>query len=142
MNVLVDTSIWSLALRRKRRDLSSIEHGQIAVWRELIYNRRAQIVGSVRQELLSGIRDEAQFLRIRSELRAFPDVAVTEDDYEEAARMHNVCRQQGIAGSATDLLLCAVAARRGWQIFTTDRDFDRYQRVLGINLLQLLRGDG
>ena len=55
-------------------------------------------------------------------------------DYEEAARMHNQCRNRGIAGSAIDFLICAVAGRRGWQVFTTDRDFERYQRVLGVKL--------
>ena len=135
MNVLVDTPIWSLVLRRKRHDLNSVERVQIDKWTELIRSRRVQIVGPVRQELLSGIRDETQFGKISNGLRAFPDVHLSEDDYEEAARMYNICRRRGIAGSATDLLLCAVAFRRRWQIFTTDRDFARYARILDIELL-------
>jgi len=44
--------------------------------------------------------------------------------------MHNQCRTRGIAGSTIDFLICAVAHRREWQVFTTDRDFARYARVL------------
>jgi hypothetical protein len=55
-------------------------------------------------------------------------------DYEEAARATNQCRGSGIAGSPIDLLMCAVALRYGWQIFTTDRDFVQYRTVLNIQL--------
>ena len=48
--------------------------------------------------------------------------------------MHNLCRAQGLAGSAIDFLICAVAQRRKWHILTTDRDFERYGRVLGVRL--------
>jgi len=54
--------------------------------------------------------------------------------YEEAVRASNQCRRGGIAGSPVDLLMCAVALRYGWQIFTTDRDFARYAAVLPIQL--------
>ncbi len=137
MSVLVDTPIWSLALRRKRHDLNSVERIQVGKWTELIESRRARIIGPIRQELLSGIRDQTQFFKISTELRAFPDAALTEDDYEEAARMHNICRAAGIAGSPTDLLLCAIASRRRWHVFTTDRDFDHYSRVLDFKLFVL-----
>jgi predicted nucleic acid-binding protein len=48
--------------------------------------------------------------------------------------MRNRCRARGIAGSAIDFLICAVAHRRKWQIFTVDRDFERYAKVLGLRL--------
>ena len=49
--------------------------------------------------------------------------------------MHNLCRARGIAGSAIDFLICAVAQRRAWHIFTTNRDFECfYGQVLGLNL--------
>jgi len=51
-----------------------------------------------------------------------------------AAQMSNRCRSRGIAGAATDFLICAVAERRHWQIFTTDRDFEQYGKVLGLQL--------
>jgi len=134
VTVLVDTPIWSLALRRKRADVSVGERRLIGALEELIREGRAQMVGAIRQELLSGIREEERFHKLRDHLRAFEEPRVEVRDYEEAARMHNQCRSRGIAGSAIDFLICAVAGRRNWEIFTTDRDFERYAKVVGVKL--------
>jgi predicted nucleic acid-binding protein len=134
MMALVDTSVWSLALRRKPGDLNAHERALTLVLAELIREGRAQIVGVVRQELLSGIRDAERFEKLRDYLRAFDEPTLEVADYEVAAEMHNRCRSRGIAGSAIDLLICAVAQRRGWQIFTTDRDFEAYRKVLAVGL--------
>lgn len=134
--VLVDTPVWSLALRRKPGDLSPIEQTLTAELAELIRAGRAQIVGAVRQELLSGIREEERFARLRDSLRAFDEPHIDVRDYEDAAEMHNRCRTRGVAGSAIDFLICAVAQRRNWHVFTTDQDFERYGRVLGLKLHQ------
>jgi len=134
MMVLVDTPVWSLALRRKPGDLSPREQAVVQTLAELIRDGRAQLMGVIRQELLSGVRETARFDRLRSYLRAFEEPELEIRDYEEAAQMHNQCRARGIAGSAIDFLICAVALRRGWQVFTTDRDFERYTRVLAVKL--------
>ena len=137
MLVLVDTPIWSLALRRRDAGLDQREQRLTAALRELIQDGRAQIVGPVRQELLSGIREEPSFKRLRDQLRAFEQVPLEVADYEEAASLNNRCRARGIAGSAIDFLICAIALRRNWQIFTTDRDFPRYAAVLPLKLYGL-----
>jgi len=134
MNLLVDTPVWSLALRRKRTDLSPREERVTQALAEVIRDGRAQLVGVVRQELLSGIREEERFRKLRDYLRAFDDPPLETGDYEEAAQMHNSCRARGIAGSAIDFLICAMASRRNWQIFTTDQNFERYGRVLGLKM--------
>src|ERR1700677_2816653 len=134
MTALVDTPVWSLALRRKQGDLNARERVLIRALEELVREGRAQMVGAIRQELLSGIRDDERFRRLRNYLRAFDEPNIGALDYEEAARMHNACRMRGIAGSAIDFLICAVAERRDWHIFTTDRDFERYGRVLELKL--------
>ncbi len=100
------------------------------------------MMGAVRQELLSGIRENAQFVRLRNHLRAFPDLVLTHEDHEEAAAFFNVCRAKGIQGSNTDFLLCAGAARRDLSIFTTDQDFVRYASVLPIRLHAVREGRG
>jgi predicted nucleic acid-binding protein len=132
MMVLVDTPVWSLALRRKPGDLSADERALMQALAELIVEGRAQILGVIRQELLSGIREAERFEKLRGYLRAFDDPRLEVGDYEEAAQMHNRCRSQGIAGSAIDFLICAVAERRNWQVFTTDRDFEEYGKVVGV----------
>jgi predicted nucleic acid-binding protein len=93
-----------------------------------------QTLGPIRQELLSGIREEAQFRKLRDYLRAFPEHPLEAADYEEAAQMNNRCCSQGIAGSAIDFLICAAARRRGWAILTTGRDFQNYAKVLPVRL--------
>jgi predicted nucleic acid-binding protein len=123
--VLVDTPIWSLALRRTSIDLSPRELRLTAALRELIRDGRAQLVGPVRQELLSSIRHETSLRKLREQLRAFEEPNLEVADYEEAAHTHNQCRSRGVAGSAIDFLICAAASRRDWQIFTTDQDFTR-----------------
>jgi predicted nucleic acid-binding protein len=137
MLVLVDTPIWSLALRRKGTDLSPREQRLTDALRELIQDGRVQLVGPVRQELLSGLREEATFKKLRDQLRAFEQVSMEVADYEEAAHLNNQCRARGIAGSAIDFLVCAAALRRNWEIFTTDRDFLRYATVLPLTVFNV-----
>jgi predicted nucleic acid-binding protein len=130
VNVIVDTSVWSLALRRaKRLDASAPRE-----LTELIQEGRVVMLGPVRQELLSGIKEKKQFEILRERLRAFPDLALESTDYEEAAVAFNQCRERGIQGSNTDFLICAAALRRDHAIFTTDGDFRHFARVLKLQL--------
>ncbi len=131
MKVLVDTSIWSLALRRKAGSAGSRIVGELA---SLVADSRVALIGSIRQELLSGVRERVQFDRLRDHLHAFPDTEITRPDYEEAASFFNECRANGIQGSNTDFLICAIAARLDFPIFTTDGDFEHFARVLPIKL--------
>jgi len=132
MNVLVDTSVWSLALRRKNESLRGNEKLFVAELTELIREGRARVIGLVRQELLSGIKTAQQFEKLRDYLRFFPDAAVDMSDYESAAEAGNRCRAKGVVVSIVDILLCAVAMKREWSIFTTDPDFMNYSKVLPV----------
>jgi predicted nucleic acid-binding protein len=134
VNVLVDTSVWSLALRRKAEDLNSQERLLVGEWTGLVAGGRARIIGLVRQEALSGIKTVAQFEALRDRLRAFIDESVDTDDYETAAQAYNICQSKGIAASPVDMLICAVAQRHGMSVFTTDPDFERYAQVLPLKL--------
>lgn len=134
MNVLVDTSVWSLALRRRPHDLSSAEQAAVAELTQLIRHGRVRILGLIRQELLSGIKTAAQFEKLRAALRAFPDEPVGTADHEAAAKAGNTCRSRGVVVSLVDILICTVATTRGWAVFTTDADFARYANVLPVKL--------
>jgi predicted nucleic acid-binding protein len=137
VNVLVDTPVWSLALRRRKTSVGDTEiTGALA---DLIRDGRARLIGPVRQELLTGIREPAQFEKLREVLRAFPDVDIETGDFEGAASVANRCRGQGIQGSSVDFLICAVAVRRGFAVFTTDKDFGRYAPIAGLTLYQEFR---
>ena len=134
MNTLVDTSVWSLALRRKPHNLSASEKSTVAELSELIREGRARILGLIRQELLSGIKSPSQYEKLRAALRAFPDLPVTTADHEAAAKASNACRSKGVVVSVVDILICAVAPAHGCSIFTTDPDFNNYARILPIKL--------
>jgi predicted nucleic acid-binding protein len=134
VHVLVDTSVWSLALRRKPRDLAPAEAAIAAELSELVTAGRARLIGVVRQELLSGIKTPEQYERLRKALRAYSDEAINVDDFEAAAKASNDCRVQGISGSAVDFLICAMALRREWAIFSTDPDFQRYAKALPLKM--------
>lgn len=134
MNTLIDTSVWSLALRRKPQDLNAVERSVVTELAEVIQEGRARIIGPVRQELLSGIKDSAQYEKLRLGLRVFPDELIGTSDYESAAKAGNDCRSKGIAVSTVDMLICAVALARRWSVLTTDPDFKNYARVLPIEL--------
>ncbi|SRR6266702_1916173 len=130
MKILVDTSVWSLALRRNLPD----DGPEVTELIELIKEVRVQMIGPVRQELLSGVKNQAQFQKLRNHLRAFPDLELTTRDYETAAEFFNLCRGKGIQGSNTDFLICAIAARHKIPILTTDADFTLFQPHLPITL--------
>ena len=121
MRVIVDTSVWSLALRRNQDNPSQ----SVAKLRDLIADGRVIMLGVVRQEILSGIRHLEQFNRLKEYLQAFPNLELSMRDYELAAEFYNTCRSQGIQGSNADFLICAVAAERNYAILTTDQDFKK-----------------
>jgi len=130
VNVLVDTSVWSLSLGRAKRvdDTAPKELG------ELIREGRVVMMGPIRQELLSGIKVKSQFEQLRDHLRAFSDLTLESADYEEAAEAFNRCRERGIQGSNTDFLICSSALRRGLAVYTTDKDFLQYEKLLKLKL--------
>jgi predicted nucleic acid-binding protein len=130
MNIIVDTSVWSLALRRQRLSTAAAAL-ELA---ELVREGRAAMIGPIRQELLSGVPKEQQYETLRAYLRAFPDIGLEAEDYEEAASFFNRCRARGVQGSNTDFLICAVATRRRFGILTTDADFLRFAKLLPIEL--------
>lgn len=131
MKVLVDTSVWSLVLRRKPR----VENAwATAAMASLVEDGRVAMIGPVRQELLSGIKEPKQFEWLREHLHPFPDTNLTTADYEEAAAFFNRCRAKGIQGANIDFLICAAAVRNDFAIFTTDGDFTHFATVLPITL--------
>ncbi|GAP94806.1 type II toxin-antitoxin system VapC family toxin [Leptolyngbya sp. NIES-2104] len=131
MSLIVDTAVWSLALRRRTlADTSPV----VTQLQDLIADDRVSLLGAIRQEILSGVRSSEQFTRLRDYLRAFPDLELVTEDYELAAEFFNICRGNGIQGSNTDFLICAVAHRRNYSILTTDNDFQNFQSHIPVSL--------
>lgn len=134
MDILVDTSAWSIALRRNRRQLLSQDESIVNELRELTAQGRVVLVGAIRQEILSGIKHTEQFLKLRNFLKPFPDLSISTEHHELAAHCYNKCKKRGIQGSNTDFLICAVALSFSLTILTLDHDFKLFQKVFPIKL--------
>jgi len=95
-----------------------------------IQNGQVALIGPIRQEVLSGIQDLAQFHKLRDALAAFPDEPLTTPHFVEAARLFNLCRSRGVECGPVDMLLCAVTARNQYSILTGDQGLKRCIEVL------------
>ncbi len=129
MKVLVDTCIWSLAFRRKEPANFLLDE-----LIELIKEVRIQMIGPIRQELLSGIKSKNQFESLKKHIATFPDFQLETVDYEKAAEFFNLCKGKGIQGSNTDFLICALSSRYKTPIFTIDKDFELFDKHLPIEI--------
>ncbi|MFZ2324778.1 MAG: PIN domain-containing protein [Ignavibacteriaceae bacterium] len=132
MKVIVDTSIWSLALRRKKKQSFS----EVRFLESLIDNQKICVLGPIRQEILSGIKDSKQFLQLKDVLSSFDDYPIITRDYEIAAEYFNLCRSKDVQGSNTDFLICAVSYRNRFPIFTSDKDFETFSKHIPITLVK------
>ena len=128
--VLIDTCVWSIALRGATPKEMKIAEELT----QLIDDNKVKIIGAIRQELLSGYSDKQSYDRLQAKLLFFPNEPILDADYEAAAEYSNFCRAKGIQGSHTDFLICAVAIRKKFKIFTTDKDFNNYSKYLPISI--------
>lgn len=133
MKVIVDTSVWSHVFRRNHL----VDAPEALELRRLIKDFRATIISPIRQEILSGIPNARQFTTLRGLMSAFVDEPLVAEDYERAASFFNRCHAKGVQGSHVDFLICSVAASRGRPIFSTDKDFVGYAKVLPIKLYKM-----
>jgi predicted nucleic acid-binding protein len=133
VKVLVDTPIWSYALRSSKKEYQN-ERNQLEL---LIRDQRALIIGPIRQEILSGYSDLRKYKKLKEKLSFFENTPIRDIDYESAAELCNHCRKKGVQGSHIDFLICAVAKRIDVPIFTTDIDFPNYQKVISIKLFEI-----
>ena len=132
MRICVDTSVWSLALRRRNHD-----GGESAeTLRALIADgARIVLLGVIVQEILSGLTEKTVFDRLADYLSAFPLVDLGRDDYIRAAALRNQCRSQGIQASTIDFLNASTCIEYDLSLLTKDKDFSRIRSVSGLKLL-------
>jgi predicted nucleic acid-binding protein len=121
--ILLDTSVVSAVLRRRRR--GEREQGLAARVATLLDSDVVVgLPGIVFQELLSGIAERAQQERVLAAVReSFPVVLATEGDHLTAADLANWAARKGLALSAPDALIAAQTLNRRARLFTTDSDF-------------------
>jgi len=128
---LVDTSVWSLAYRRD----TPPEVPQVAVLRSaLVDGDRVALAGMVLLELLRGFIPPRAQDRIVTDLAPLELIEPTRDDYVEAARLANTCRQAGVQLGSVDALLAQLAITQDLELLTTDRDFANAAKVVPLRV--------
>ncbi len=132
MKVIIDTSVWSMALRHnvKSSDIKSIKKEIF----ELINESRVVLLGVILQEILSGIKNDDQFSKLEDSFKPFSIEIFNRNYYVKAAEFFNNCRTKGIQGSHIDFYICAVAYLNNWEIFTFDNDFSMYSKIINIKM--------
>lgn len=121
--IVVDTSVWSRALRRSSR--ATPDPAALLLVRLIEDHEQLGIPGIVYQELLSGVRDPEHFRRLQTALAPFEVLLAGQQDHLLAAGIANSCRARGVATSTPDALIAAMAASRAATLLTADRDFVR-----------------
>jgi len=120
VRILVDTSVWSLALRRKKGTSSKAAN----LLKEYIETGEyICLIGIILQEILSGVTSNARFLELEDHLAAFPLVPVEREDYIEAAHLRNDCRKKGVQVGTIDALIAAACIKNDLLLLSTDKDF-------------------
>lgn len=131
MTLLVDTSVWSLALRRDRpHDSPYIAELQ----RALSGGDVVVSTGLIVQELLQGFVPARARAQIIDRFTHVPLVQPDRDDHIAAADLKTVCRKAGVQLGTVDALLAQLAIRHGLTLLTTDRDFEHAAPHIGIRL--------
>lgn len=137
MKFLVDTSVWSESLRRKKSSMDSAE----TILSKLILNEyEIVIVGIVLQEILSGITDKKLFAEINTILADFPYIEATKQDYVFAAELRNLLKTKGVTAGSFDFLIAGLAIRNDLTLVTLDQDFTYIAKHTDLKIFDLEKG--
>lgn len=119
MNIFVDTSVWSLALRRD----SPPDVPEVRRLREALGADAVHTTGLVLQELLQGFRGPRARAQIVDRFAAIALIVPTRDDHIEAARLRNACHRRGVQVGTIDALLARLCIAHDLVMLSADRDF-------------------
>jgi predicted nucleic acid-binding protein len=133
--ILLDTSVVSAVLRRKRKGPAEEQTAtQLAAL--LQTDEPIALPGIVLQELLSGLADRKQHERVLRAIQdSFPVLLATEGDHLKAADVFSACVAAGVSISTPDALIAAQTLNRRARLFTTDADFRRLPAAIGLRLV-------
>lgn len=123
MNLVVDTSVWSLVLQRPRVDEDDA-HVR-AFRRHLDFGDGLFLIGNILQELLDGLRSTRQFDHLLTLLDPYPLLDLDRQTYVDAARLRSLCRSKGVTASPIEFLIAAACCQHGYPLLTADRDFQQ-----------------
>ena len=140
MNLVVDTSVWSLILRRPQVE---VDNSFVQAFRRhLTAEDGLFLIGNILQELLGGLRSQSQFQRLKRSLEPFPLLVPNRTTYIEAARLRTAFRGKGVQTGPVDCLIAAVCIEQGFPLLTADRDFLRISQDSELVVLPPLKEAG
>ncbi len=131
MNILVDTSVWSAALRRD----SPADSREVQRLRTALQCEDALFTtGLVLQELLQGFSTPKSREKILRTFASLPSIVPERRDHMEAAALKVRLRQKGVQAGTIDVLLAQLCIRHGLSILAADADFAHMARFVPLNL--------
>lgn len=132
--IIVDTSVWSLAFRRRswpNDEMPSV----VKLLRRLTHEKEhLGVPGVVLQELLSGVKDPAQGERLKALMEGYPLFLATKEHHIEAANISNICRRAGVSAATIDCLIAAQCILLDGLLLTLDEDFKRISSCCGLRI--------
>ncbi len=131
MNLFVDTSVWSLAIRR---DQAQQQPAVDRLRQALDGGETVVSTGLVLQELLQGFSGPKAREAIIERFSALPLLVPDREDHIAAAEIRNSCRRVGIQVGTIDALLARLCSRHGLVMLTADQDFDRMVPLVRLSL--------
>ena len=135
MKVIVDTSVWSLALGRSSSEQQKISVAASKLNILLENGDRILLPGIIIQEILQGIKKQEQFSKVLKALTYFPIIEAKREDHIFAAKLFNLCRSKGIQASSVDFLISALSIQYKCHLLTNDTDFKHIAKHTNLKLL-------
>lgn len=126
MNLVVDTSVWSLLLKREKYDPENDYLKQLKV--HLQREDCIFMIGIILQELLDGIKNDKYFDLTAQYLEPFQMIELCRKDYIDASRLRNHCRSRGIQAGSVDFLIASACINNNCPLLTADKDFENIAR--------------
>jgi len=125
VSLFVDTSVWSLALRRDAPEAVA----QVTVLTDALNNGEIILTtGLVLQELLQGFAGPKARAQILERFSAVPLLVPDRDDHIQAAALRNACRRAGVQVGTIDSLIAQLCVRHTLTLLSTDHDFENVAR--------------
>lgn len=131
MSLFVDTSAWSLALRRDTQS----EHAAVAILRRALLDGNTIVTtGIVIQELLQGFNGAKDQARIIDRLQVLPLLNPARETHIQAAMLRNACRRNGVQIGTIDALIAQLCIEHDLALLTADNDFVNAARFVPLKL--------
>jgi hypothetical protein len=125
MRVLIDTSVWSLSLRRG----GPAKHPTVEKLSALLMSGEdVCLTGLILQEILQAFRSDAAFRQVARRLQPFPLLDLSRADTVAAASLHRRCAGKGVRVSTADCQIATAAIRHRCLLLSADTDFERIAR--------------